>query len=232
MKDSWKVIAILVCVLFVVSLGWQYFVVNSLQLKYSDLEAKSAPAIAFYDQQIKASQPPPAPSPEDVKAGNSPFTGNENAKATLIIFTDYQCPYCSKMHESTNAARKAFSNSDLRIVYRNFPLSGHAQALPAAKAAAAAAKQGKFWEMAALLFKNQTALSDDTFLEFAKQLKLNISQFQEDMKSAAIEEAIKQDQADGTAYGVTGTPAAFLNGVQIGGALEASALEAKIKEKL
>lgn len=232
MKDSWKVIAILVCVLFAISLGWQYFVVNSLQTRYADLEAKSAPAIDFYDKQIKASEPPPAPNPEDVKAGNSPFTGNENAKATLIVFTDYQCPYCSKMHESTNAARKAFGNSDLKIVYRAFPLSGHQQALPAAKAAEAAAKQGKFWEMSDLLFKNQTALSDDKFLEFAKQLKLNVSKFQEDMQSSAIEEAIKADQADGESYGVTGTPAAFLDGVQIGGALEASALEAKIKEKL
>ncbi len=232
MKDSWKVIAILVCVLFVISLSWQYLVVSGLQVKYSDLEAKSAPLIAAYEQQMKLAEPAPAPNPEDVKAGNSVFSGEAEAKVTLIIFTDYQCPYCSKMHESTIAARKTFSNSDLRIVYRHFPLSGHPQALPAAQAAAAAEQQGKFWEMSDLLFKNQAALADGKYVEFARQLKLNVSQFEEDMKSSAVADAIKADQADGESYGVSGTPAAFLNGVQIGGMLEASALESKIKEKL
>ena len=232
MKDSWKVIAILVCVLFVISLVWQYFAVNSTQQKLTDLQARSAPLLEAYEAQMKANEPAPAPNPEDVKAGDSFFTGAAEAKTTLIVFTDFQCPYCAKMHESIDAARKKFSSSDLKIVYRNFPLSGHPQALPAAKAVMAAGKQGKFIEMADLLFKNQTALADDKYVEWAKQLKLNVSKFQEDMKSAAVEEAINKEKADGESYGVTGTPAAFLDGVQIGGALEANALEAKIREKL
>lgn len=232
MKDSWKIIAILVCFLFAISLVWQYFVVNSTQQRLSELQARSAPLLEAYEAQMKANEPVPAPDPEDVKAGDSYFTGQADAKAVVIVFTDFQCPYCSKMHESLDAVRKEFSQSDLKIVYRNFPLSGHLQALSAAKAAMAAGKQGKFVEMADLLFKNQAALADDKYAEWAKQLKLNVSRFQEDMKSSAIEEAINEEKEDGESYGVTGTPAAFLNGVQIGGALEASALEAKIKEKL
>ena len=91
----------------------------------------------------------------------------------------------------------------------------HPNAMPAAKAAAAAGKQGKFWEMHDTLFQNNTQLTPDKLKEYAGKIGLDVARWEKDYNSPEIEQEIKKDMADGQAADVTGTPTFFLNGKRV-----------------
>ncbi|MFC1617754.1 DsbA family protein [Patescibacteria group bacterium] len=238
MKNPWKFIAIMFAALVLITLVWQYVTVQKFDEDFKRLEEKTTTILEYAQEQgvvvpgEDRPEPPPPVNPEDVSADDDPYTGNEDAKATIIVFDDFECPFCGKMHETLSEVRKKFSDGELRIVYRDFPLSGHKNALPAAKAAAAAREQGKYFRMADLIFDNLKELSDEKLLEFAEELGLDMDQFKKDLEKEEFQAEIDKDMEDAKSYGVTGTPAVFLNGEQIGGYLEVSALEEEIKEKL
>ncbi len=148
---------------------------------------------------------------------NSPSIGPANAKVTIVEFSDFECPFCSRGKQTMDEVRKAFPN-DVKIVFKNLPLPFHQNALPAAKAALAAAKQGKFWEMHDALFANQRNLSAEFFNETATKLGLNMEKFKADMESPEITKQIEEDQALAKTHGISGTPGFFVNGVAVKGA--------------
>jgi protein-disulfide isomerase len=152
-----------------------------------------------------------------IDVGNSPSKGPADAPITVIEFSDFQCPFCSRGRSTIDEVMKAYPGK-IRLVFKNFPLPMHPEALPAAKAAMAANKQGKFWEMHDAFFDNQQKLGQDFFLAKAKDLGLDVAKFQADMKDPEIEKAIKADQEAGSKNGVQGTPGFFLNGVPVLGA--------------
>lgn len=156
-------------------------------------------------------------NPVNIDPGNSPVKGNPNAKITIIEFSDFQCPYCKRGKDVADEVLKAYPN-DVKLVFKNFPLGFHKEAIPSAKAALAAHKQGKFWEMHDALFNNQSKLGSDLYLAQAKELGLNVEQFQKDMASPEIEAAVKADQAIGEKNGIQGTPGFFVGGVAVKGA--------------
>lgn len=136
----------------------------------------------------------------------------------VVEFGDYQCPSCAQAHPITERLIKEYGDR-ITFVFRNFPLPMHRNALPAAKAAEAAAEQGKFWEMNAKLFEEQTtwgALADpeSLFIEYASQLELDINQFKQDMESEAVQARISQDQSDGYNVNIQATPTFFVGGEQ------------------
>ena len=103
--------------------------------------------------------------------------------------------------------------NDVKLVFKNFPLTRiHKSAQNAAIAALAANQQGKFWEYHAELFKNYNNLNDAKFEEFAQSLGLNMEQFKQDMKNPALAAMVQRDLKDGVAAGVRGTPSIFING--------------------
>ena len=103
----------------------------------------------------------------------------------------------------------------VKVVYKQFPLPGHKQALSAALASMAAAEQGKFWEYHDALFLNQQSLSPEKYLEIAQDLGLDIQKFSLDMMRPSLLKKIEQDIADGQKAGVTGTPTIFINGRKV-----------------
>lgn len=140
----------------------------------------------------------------------SPFKGSAEAPVTLVLFTDFQCPYCSKMdpliEEVLNRNPKT-----LKVVLKNMPLQFHKMARPAAYAAIAAQQQGKFWEFHDRLFAEKN-LTDENINQMAVDLGLNMEQFKRDMKSPETFARVEKDIADAKKAGVTGTPTVFING--------------------
>ena len=156
-------------------------------------------------------------NPVKVDIGNSPSKGAKNAKVTVVEFSDFQCPYCGKGKEIVDQLVKMYPN-DVKVVFKNLPLEFHPQALPAAKAAYAAGKQGKFWEMHDQLFDNQRSLADGFYEESAKKLGLNLEQFKKDFAAPETEAAVKADLELARSLQVQGTPNFFVNGVNLRGA--------------
>ena len=139
--------------------------------------------------------------------------GPKDAQVTLVEYSDFQCPYCSRFHPTMV---QLMSDPDLkgkiRWVYRHYPLSFHPNAMPAANAAECASEQGKFWEFADELFANQDSESDVYYGQVADKLKLNRSQFDSCYSAKKYQARITADQTGGTAAGVTGTPGTIILG--------------------
>ena len=166
-----------------------------------------------------------------VKAGASPAKGPADAAVTIVEFSDFQCPYCSRVGPTLAKALADYPN-DVRVVYKHYPLSFHKQALPAAKASVAAGKQGKFWEMHDLLFKNQRSLNQAAFKGYAAELGLDVPQYEKDYASPEVAKIVQEDMTLARSLGVTGTPGFFVNGRFMSGAQPYSAFKTKIDAEL
>ena len=145
--------------------------------------------------------------------------GNKKAAAILVEYSDLQCPACKAYYPVVKAVFE--KNKDkMYFVYRHFPINQHQYAFPAARAAEAAARQGKFWEMHDLLFEKQEDWSktkniDAQLLRYAKKLKLDEKKFTSDYDSTAVKNKVVKDQESGVQFTVNSTPTFFLNGVQL-----------------
>lgn len=156
-------------------------------------------------------------NPVKVDVGSSPVRGNPNAPITIIEFSDFQCPFCARGAATMDEIAKEYGDK-VKIAFKHLPLPFHEQATPAAKASIAAHKQGKFWEMHDLLFKNQQELGTEAYEKFAKELGLNMEKFRKDMNSEETAKAVEADAALAASLDVRGTPGFFVNGVQVKGA--------------
>lgn len=166
-------------------------------------------------------------NPVKVDIGSSPVRGNASAKVTIVEFSDFQCPFCQRGANTMEEVLKEYPN-DVKLVFKNLPLPFHEKAKPAAKAALAAGKQGKFWEMHDQLFKNQGALGDELFAKLAQDLSLDMAKFKADMESPEIAKVVDDDAELARKVGVNGTPGFFVNGVLVSGAQPLPAFKAII----
>ncbi len=138
--------------------------------------------------------------------------GPADAPVTIIEFSDFQCPYCKKASEVLKEVLAVYPNK-IRFAYKEFPLIQiHQNAQPAAMAAECAGDQGKFWEMHDMLFGNQDKLDKDSLAKYANRLKLNIADFNSCLSSEKNKAKIEADSKLAADFGVSGTPAFFING--------------------
>ena len=161
--------------------------------------------------------------------------GNPSAKVTIIEYSDFECPFCGKMFAETIPKLKEnfIKNGDVKFIYRHFPLrSIHADAQKAAEASECAGEQGKFWEYHDIVFGKQNLLGIESFKSWAKELGLNSGQFDSCLDSGKYEERVEKDYSDGITLGVNGTPATFINGKLISGAVPYEEFEKIIREEL
>ncbi len=155
------------------------------------------------------------PQVQNISTDNQPSQGRATAPVTVVMFTDFQCPACSAVHPALKKVLAEYGDK-IRFVVRDFPLVNiHENAFRAALAANAANAQGKFFEYTELLYQNQKALDDASLKKYAANLGLNQKQFDLDLASEKYAADVKKDMADGTAYGITGTPTIFVNGVKV-----------------
>lgn len=178
-------------------------------------------------QQVQAGAPVPA-----VKDGET-FKGGKNAEVVLIEYTDFECPYCLRHHETVNQIIKEYGN-DVKYVLRHFPLGFHPNAQKAAEAFECAAEQGKGYEMGDYMFAANEAgtMGVDKWKEGAKTLGLKTSQFNDCLDSGKYVAKVQQDVAEGSAAGVDGTPATFVNGQLVSGALPFESFKSAIDQML
>jgi len=162
---------------------------------------------------------------------DAPAFGPEYAKVTIVEWSDFQCPFCSRAAPIVEKLRDAYGK-DVRVVFRNLPLPMHANARIAAQAAMAAHAQGKFWPMHDQLFANQAALDHDSLLRTAEKLGLDMNRFVKDMESAEVKARIDADMAAAAAVDVHATPSLYVNGRLYEGAPPWEQLKADIDREI
>ena len=166
-----------------------------------------------------------------VSADDDPSIGPEDAPITIVQFAEYQCPYCGKAGEAVDQVMEKYGDK-VRMVYRDFPLSFHPRAIPAAIAANCAGDQGKYWEMHGLLMNDQRALEEEDLTAHATTLQLDLAKWSTCRLDPAQAAEVQKDFEDGQAAGVSGTPAFFINGVMLSGAQPYSEFERIIEREL
>ncbi len=147
---------------------------------------------------------------KEIDISKAPVKGEDDAPVTVTVFSDFECPYCSRVVPLVDQMLEK-NPEDVKIAFKHFPLRSHKLALPAARASIAAQRQGKFWEFHDRLFAEKN-LSEQKIREVAKELDLDMEKFEADMKDDALGRQIQQDIADATEIGVRGTPTIFVNG--------------------
>jgi protein-disulfide isomerase len=177
----------------------------------SDAHAPSAP------RAIPGDGPAADVTVHEVDANQGPSKGPQDAPLQVVIFSDFQCPFCARLEPTLTQLEKAY-RQQIRMVWKNYPLPFHENARPAAEAALAAQAQGKFWEMHDKLFADQRHLDRATYEKYAGELGLDLARFRADLDAQKYQDAIDADRKDAEAAGVTGTPAVFINGRKIMGA--------------
>ena len=174
---------------------------------------------------IKLASKSQAPGSDNLAISISAINDSENIKgdkealATLIEYSDFQCPACGSYYPILKKVSEDLG-AKVRFTYRHFPLPQHKNAKLAATVAEAAGKQGKFWEMHDLIFQNQSDWSEEKnaailFAKYAQDIGLDLARFQTDIASDEIKAKIENDYQSGVKAGVNSTPSFFLNGKKI-----------------
>jgi len=213
------------------------------QIKKADeLLKKGTPLPAVYDKLVAdavANAPaapapgaPPAPAAkQDVKIGDAPVMGPSNAKVTVVAFSDFQCPFCSRAVPTLKQVEDTYKGK-IRVAFKNMPLPFHDKAHLAAEAALAANEQGKFWEMHDKLFANQQQLDRPALEKYAEELGLNMSKFRAALDSGKFKDRVDREAKEGNSFGATGTPTFFINGHILVGAQPFDAFKTAIDAEL
>jgi protein-disulfide isomerase len=202
--------------------------------RLDQLEEKVGAAAPSRPARADQPQRPQGPDPQavyKVPLGDSHAKGPETAKVTIVAWSEFQCPFCTRVLPTLEQLHEDYGD-DLRVVFKHNPLPMHNRAMAAAQAAEAAGKQGKFWQMHDKLFANQKDLTDENFETWAKEIGLDVAKFKTDMKDPAVAKKITGDQALGARLGARGTPAFFINGRFLSGAQPVAAFKAIIDEEM
>ena len=155
----------------------------------------------------------------EVIAGDAPFKGASDAKVTVIEFSDFQCPFCSKGAQVLSALEKKYGNK-IKIAFKHYPLPFHAQARIAAEASMCANEQDTklFWKMHDAMFADQSKLDKDNLIATAKKIGAKEADFKACLESGKFKAKVDADVAEGAALGVKSTPTFYINGKLISGA--------------
>jgi protein-disulfide isomerase len=164
-------------------------------------------------------------------AATGPAVGPANAPVTIVEFSDFQCPFCGKLYPTIEQVKAKYGDK-VRIVFRQYPLNFHQFAQKAAEASLCADEQGKFWQLHDAMFQNQQELGVDQLKAKAASLGLKADQFNSCLDSGKYADKIKSDIEAGTQAGVSGTPAMFINGRFINGAVPLDDITKVIDDEL
>ena len=191
----------------------QYLSGQPKQQKFRDLVARLREEAG-----VKMSLPSP-PKPRRQVAAIGPSRGPSDAKVTIVEFSDFQCPFCGRAHDTVEEVMRAYPGK-VKLVFRQMPLTQiHPNAFKAAEASLCAHDQGKFWEYHDNLFKNQQQLAVDKLKEYASQVGLDSAKFNSCLDGNTKEALVRADMKEAEGAGVQGTPAFFINGVFLNGAV-------------
>jgi protein-disulfide isomerase len=221
----------------------QVYDANKAQLQGQTLEAVKPRIVEFLNEQ-KAQQRKAQfidelktkyktvvslkPPVVEVGTGGRPEKGPKDAPVTMIVFSDYECPFCRRAEATVEQVLKTYEGK-IRYVFRDYPLPFHQKARPAAVAANCAIPQGKYWEYNQKLFTSD--LGPDSYKKMAGDLGMDQKKFDECV-AKNDQASIEKDVADGGAVGVNGTPAFFINGRMLSGAQPFEAFKDVIDQEI
>lgn len=199
---------------------------------------RGTPASEIYGA-IMAKAPPAKPKADpaldtrvfDVPLEGAPLRGDRAAPVAVVMFSDFECPYCVKL-EGTLKALEAERPGKVKVAFRHKPLPMHPNARLAARASVAAEKQGRFWELHDVLVKNRAALDRPALLDYAAQAGLSVARFGRDLDDTSLDARIEADLALAEKLDVKGTPTVFVNGRRITGAQPLSMFLAEVDRAL
>ena len=168
----------------------------------------------------------------DVEAVGPSKGAGESAAVTIVEFSDFECPYCRQVNPSLSKAVSEYGDQ-VRLVFRQFPLTNiHPNAIKAAEASLCAEDQGKFWALHDAMFDDQKNLGVDNLKTLAETTGLDTAAFNECLDSGRYNDQVRKDVRDGASIGVTGTPAMFVNGRPMSGAVSFEMLAEVIDDEL
>jgi protein-disulfide isomerase len=197
-----------------------------------DVYKKRMEAAALAPAPAAAPSAPAAPEgKQNIKLGDAPVKGPASAKVTVVLFSDFQCPFCSRAVPVLKQIEDGYQGK-VKIAFKQLPLPFHDKAHLAAEAALAANEQGKFWPYHDKLFANQQALDRPSLEKYAEELGLNMSKFKAALDSGKFKDKVDSDAKEGAAVGATGTPTFFINGTKVVGAQPFDAFKTVIDTEL
>ena len=197
----------------------------SMRLEALETRRDAAPA-----QPVRRGQPDPNQRYR-VDLDGAHVRGSDDALVTVVEWASFQCPFSARVQQTLRQLMEAFPGM-VRIVFKHNPLPMHEQALPAALAAEAAGRQGKFWEMHDKIWDNQRALTNANFTKWAKQLRLDMTKFKRDLADPALADRVVEQQKQAERLQARGTPAFFINGRFLSGAQPFDAFSTLVDQEL
>jgi protein-disulfide isomerase len=177
----------------------------------TQMVAEYGQVLASLQEEEEKNKPMDASQRSLIEAGDAASFGAPNAKVTIVEFSDFECPYCSKAADVATQVKSKYT-TDVRFVFRHYPLPFHKKAHLASQASLAANEQGKFWEFHDLIFENQRSLDRQDLEAHAKKLGLNMKTFKAALDKNTFKDAVDADLKLGTQVSVNGTPTMFING--------------------
>ncbi len=198
-------------------------------------ERKSPEEVAKLVAASPLGKPRPQPKlledPVQIPVAGSPAEGPETARVVLVEFSDFECPYCAKATGEIRNIMAAYPR-DVRLIYKQFPLSMHPHAELAAQASLAAQEQGKFWPMHDQMFSHYRELSREHILAWAQALGMDMAKFNAALENPKYKAEVEKDMQDGDFVGVNGTPALFINGRHFNGPIALAVLKPILDEEI
>jgi protein-disulfide isomerase len=179
----------------------------------------------------EANKPMSAEKQANIAKDDAPSAGPKDAKVTIVEFSDFQCPFCSKGANAATEIKKKYAGK-IRLVFRQFPLSFHDKAHVAAEAALFAHSKGKFWELHDKMFANQNALDRAALEKYAGEVGLKVDEFKKALDDKTFAAQVDADMKLGTEIGVQGTPSMFINGKKVQNSTDVEAISKMIDEAL
>lgn len=223
---GWKVLFLLIGITVLIGV---WFFIAKVQDYIEQIESGTVDYSALQLGGISALQGDYAtgnPSTEIVhNFADDPSIGPEDAALTIVLFEDFECPFCARLYPNVKTTIQKYSDR-VRFVYRDFPLNDiHPHAQLAAEAGQCAHEQGKFWEYHDTLFQNQTRLTESDLKSYATYVGMNRQDFDFCLESGKYTEEVRADFQDGVEVGVTGTPTVFFNGERVPGVISEDGFE-------
>jgi len=168
-------------------------------------------------------------------SSKDPTWGSRSAPVTIVQFSDFQCPFCEKVEPTIDEIKQAYGPSKVRVVWKNKPLPFHPNAKPAAEAAEGVFELGgndAFWKFHDTAFRNQSALSPSSYEQWAQAAGVNMDKFRAGVAAHIWQAKVDKDDAIAGQAGISGTPAALVNGVVVSGAQPFDKFKAVIDQEL
>jgi protein-disulfide isomerase len=210
-KNAWN-IALAACFGAIVG----FSVGQHMSSKGTATPSKNAQALVQQPPAL-AVAPPGSDLVYKVALGDAPRKGDPEAKVTIVEWSDFQCPFCGRVVPTLQQIEKTYG-ADVRFVFKNNPLPMHPDAPYAARAAIAAHRQGKFWQMHDKLFSNQSNLERADLEKYAQEIGLDMNKFKAALDTGKFKSRIQEDAQYASKVGARGTPSFFINGKPFSGA--------------